>query len=718
MNKFSQKDLALAVSTLMLSSVSSLLWAEQDSISLPVITLEASRDDATYANGTLSKTAHLAALGDKDTLDTPFSVTTYTSQLIEDQQSSTLAAILKNDPSIRISTNQGHFNENFQVRGFVLHNDDVALNGLYGMAPTSRLPTEFLESVTVLKGPNALVGGMSPTGNVGAVLIANTKRADQDLNRITTSFEGEGYHKTHFDFSRRFGEQKQFGVRVNAAYADGERIIEGMNDRQALGAIAADYRGDKLKVNLDAYAVRENRDGGSPAMVSFQNLDHIIAAPKSSTNYFSHLKGWTDSQFVGLNGEYQFNPYLKAFAGVGYAEKEYAGHMFGTRMILTKEQTTPGDATSQYYSTRSKEHNVSSNLGFEGKFTTGAIEHTLGLRADYLTRKYNQHKGAGVYEFNTNLYNPSQLGKMPEPPVVIPYADNKYVSYTLSDQISMLDDKLQFILGARYQDMDIRVLAKNTRYQEAKVSPSLGIVLKPWGENTSIYASYVEGLSAGTSIDNAKDANDGVTFAPFQTKQYELGAKFQTGSWLNTIAIYQIEKPDTATDTTYRDPNNDKITQITTDGKETRSRGIEWSASGEVYDGLNLLANLAYNDTEITKSPSNKANEGNTQFGSPKFTAGLGLDYQLPMVEGLNLNTRVSYVGSQYINDSNNIKLPSFTIVDVGARYKTTFGDVGTTLLLNVDNIANKKYWEGMFNPNYALIGAERTYKIGLSFDF
>ncbi|MDQ8952568.1 TonB-dependent receptor [Acinetobacter rudis] len=715
MKQFYRKHLAHSVAILMLSSVSADIWAEDERVALPTITLEADAEPQSFANGHLAKTAQLTALGDKDVIDTPFSVTTYTSKMIEDQQSSTLAAVLKNDPSIRISTNQGHFNENFQVRGFVLHNDDVALNGLYGMGPTSRLPTEFLQSITVLKGPNALVGGMSPTGNVGAVLIANMKRADQDLNHIGMSFDGDSYYKSHFDFARRFGGNDQFGVRVNAVYADGEHIIDNMQDRLALGSIAADYRGEKLKLNVDAYSIRENRDGGSPAMVSFANINQIISAPKSSSNYFSHLKGWTNSQFAGVNAEYQFTPELKAFAGAGYVEKEYAGHMFGTRMILTDTQ---GNATSQYYSTRSKEHNVSSNVGVEGKFNTGVIQHTLGLRADYLTRKYNQHKATGVTPFNTNLYQPSQGGSMPAPPVVVPYKDDKFVSYTLTDQISMLNDKLQFILGARYQEMDTRVLTNKTQYKESKLSPSLAVVIKPWGENSSLYASYVEGLSAGTTINNPKDANDGVTFAPYQTKQYEIGAKYQQGSWLNTFAIYQIEKPDTATDKTYRDPKNSEIIQITTDGKETRSRGVEWTASGEIYQGLNLLLNAAYTDTKITRSPASQATEGNTQFGTPKFAFGIGLDYQLPFVDGLNVNTRVSHVDSQYINDNNDVTLPSFTIVDVGARYKTRLGGVETSFMANIDNVANKKYWEGMFNPNYALIGAERTYKVGVSFDF
>jgi iron complex outermembrane receptor protein len=32
-------------------------------------------------------------------------------------------------------------------------------------------------------------------------------------------------------------------------------------------------------------------------------------------------------------------------------------------------------------------------------------------------------------------------------PEIVPYGDNEYVSYTLTDQLSMLDDKLQLILG-------------------------------------------------------------------------------------------------------------------------------------------------------------------------------------------------------------------------------------------------------------------------------
>jgi iron complex outermembrane recepter protein len=62
--------------------------------------------------------------------------------------------------------------------------------------------------------------------------------------------------------------------------------------------------------------------------------------------------------------------------------------------------------------------------------------------------------------------------------------------------------------------------------------------------------------------------------------------------------------------------------------------------------------------------------------------------------------------------------LPDYTILDVGARYKTKLGSVNTTFLANVDNVTNKKYWEGVFNSYYATVGGARTYKLGVTFDF
>ena len=718
MKQFPKSILVKSISLILIGGASQILWADT---TLPTITVEAAAEQQAYANGALKDNADLGALGSKKIIDTPFSVAEYSSKLIEDQQAKTVGDVLQNDASIRVTTNQGHLNENFKLRGFDVNHEDMSYNGFFGVAPYGRMPTAFLESVTVLKGPNALVAGVAPTGSVGGVVIANSKRADKDLTRVSASLEDGGYYQSGFDISRRMGQDNEFGVRVNGTYADGEHVIDGMNDRLASGAIAADYTAGKVKINFDAYAIKENRKGGSPAMVAMggnTSLNQVIAPPKGDSNYFPHLEGNSDSQFAGLSGEYKFSPDLKAFAGIGYVEKSYDGHLFGTRLIVNKAD---GSASSQYYRVASEEHNTVANAGLEAKFDTGAVKHTLGLRTDYLARKYTLHKKATQQAFTTNLYDPSKNGSMPlSYPEVAPLGDNKYISYTLTDQLSMLNDKLQLIVGARYQDIDTKNLQAGKSYQEDKVSPSLGVVVKPFGDSLSLYASYVEGLSEGATVDNAKDANNRKSFAPFQTKQYEMGAKYQKGTWLNTLAVYQIDKPGTMVSSYSNGDPLSKISQITTDDAETRSRGVEWAFSGEIYSGLNLLGSMAYIDAEYIKAAPKQgaAVQGNTVYGVPDFTATLGFDYAVPYVQGLNVNARANYVSEQYLNDANTLELPDYTILDLGARYATKLGGVNTTFLANIDNATDKQYWEGAFNSGYALVGGPRTYKVGVTFDF
>jgi iron complex outermembrane recepter protein len=296
-------------------------------------------------------------------------------------------------------------------------------------------------------------------------------------------------------------------------------------------------------------------------------------------------------------------------------------------------------------------------------------------------------------------------------PTIVPYADNRYISYTLTDQMSMLDDKLQVILGARYQDIDTKNLYKKTKYSSDKLSPSLGVVVKPFGEDLSFYASYVEGLSEGVTVSDITyptATNQGTTFAPYQTKQYELGTKYQIGSWLNTLALYQIEKPEVYQDT---------ISKAVKDDAETRSRGIELSTAGQLTEDLSLMANLAYIDAEYVKSGT-ASQVGNTVIGTPDFTAGLGLDYKIPVVEGLSVNGRASYISEQYLDTTNKLELPDYTIVDLGAKYATKIGGVNTIFRANVNNLTDEKYWEGVFNSYYATVGGARTYKLGVTFDF
>ncbi|RYF23058.1 MAG: TonB-dependent siderophore receptor, partial [Comamonadaceae bacterium] len=144
-----------------------------------------------YAGGQVARGARLGMLGQTDVMDAPFHITSYTSRSLEDRQVTTLGEALSVDPSVRSAAPSGDVADAFFVRGFAMGDNnigEIAFDGLYGVAPNYRLLTDYAERVEVLKGPAALVYGMSPNSGIGGGINVVPKRATQDLTRVRADY--------------------------------------------------------------------------------------------------------------------------------------------------------------------------------------------------------------------------------------------------------------------------------------------------------------------------------------------------------------------------------------------------------------------------------------------------------------------------------------------------------------------------------------------------
>ena len=63
-------------------------------------------------------------------MPTPFSLTSYTQKLVQDQQAQSIGDVLRNDPGVRIARGFGNYQELYVIRGFAVNSDDLAYNGL------------------------------------------------------------------------------------------------------------------------------------------------------------------------------------------------------------------------------------------------------------------------------------------------------------------------------------------------------------------------------------------------------------------------------------------------------------------------------------------------------------------------------------------------------------------------------------------------------------
>lgn len=652
--------------------------------------------------GKAARGARLGLLGNVDILDAPVSATSYTQQAIADQQARTLADVLQSDPSVRFTTNSGHMLEHFRIRGLDVNGPSVALNGLYGMAPKGHIATEFIERVEVLRGPSTLLGGMSPDSNLGGTVNIVTKRAAaKPVADLTTSYSSQSYGQVHADVGRRFGGDGALGVRFNGVYGSGKTGVADQDKGRALGALALDYQGAQWRLSLDAYSGREKIENGSQAMYGLATrrgkvvgVGQLVAVPDADSNAFRGTAGHYEDNGLVTRAELQINPAWSAYAAAGASNSRGRGLMFGTRMIVTQPD---GTATGYVYNVDTRSQDRVLEAGVRGQVVTGVVAHTLNASVSLLTHKEGSANRASE-GWAQNIYDPV-TPPFPDAPAAPSFStDNQLGSLALTDTLAFADDRVLLTLGARLQ----KVEQKKAGYSASRLSPSAGLVVKPWGPDVSLFANYMEGLSPGQMVPlNQGFANEGETFKPYRTHQVEVGAKLRQGALTHTFSAFQIDKPTLI--------NSADGTRKVEGGKQ-RLRGLEWTAFGQIAPTLDLLGGVSY-------LQSQQRNTGKDSYGVPDWTVNLGLDWATP-VRGLSLGGRVVHTGKQWVDSANTLQLPSAQRLDLSAKYQTQLGQTPVVLNAFVENVTNRRYWSGMFSDGYAMPSPPRTLRLAATFSF
>lgn len=661
-----------------------------------------------YPGMQVARGGRAGLLGQRDFMDLPFNATNYTSDMIENQQARSIGDLLQSDPSVRQASARTNINEDFSIRGFTVSSQDLAFNGMYGLMPFYRVPVEMAERVEVLKGPSALLNGMPPSGNVGGSINVVPKRAaDQPLTRFTASYMSDSIYGGHADLGRRFGENNEFGIRLNGAYRKGDMRIDRQDVEETVGSMALDYRGERLRLSADIMYQQENLGVVVRQFTVGNTLTKMPSAPDNKLNYPGYGYSKMKDSTVVLRGEYDINDQATVYAGFG-TRKSRMDALAGNPTLDSADGTFSSAAALQLYDVSSR----SAEIGGRFQFSTGAVKHQVSAGVTRVTQNADIHfVGVGLFETN-NLYSPV-YGDTPDTSSfrgkALKYTTMELTSYALADTLSFMDDRLQLTLGARHQNVEQQNYAIGTGqksgegYDKSAVTPVAGIVFKPV-ENVALYANYIEGLSQG-QVAQPPATNAGQMFSPYKTKQKEAGVKVDWGRIATTLSLFEIERPSAITT-----GNEYRVSG------EQRNRGVELNVFGELNSRVRILGGGAYSRGKLVKTEGGAFN-GNTAIGVPDWQISLGSEWDPVFAQGLTLTARVIHTSKQYVNEANTLSIPSVTRFDIGARYKTTLNDTPVTLRANVENLFDRDFWNTS-NEGYIYLGTPRTVLLSATVDF
>lgn len=683
----------------------------------------------------VEQAGNAGVLGDKAADDVPFSIRSYNAALILNQQPQTLGQVLENDPTIRTTIGFGIAGELFVVRGFALAGDDIGYDGLYGIMPRQLVAPELYESVQVLNGATAFLNGAAPggTGIGGSVNLIPKRAGGRDTTRATIGYTEPGYVGGSFDVGRRFGPNREWGIRINGAARRGDVAIDDEFRSTYVVGAAIDYRSGPFRASIDLAYQRVEVSHFRPKL-RVNTLTAIPETPDAGANFGQPWQYTTLRDVFGqFRAEYDVADDVMAYAAFGARDGSEVG-VYSTPTLI---DAVSGDITVSGSFIPRTDNNEATVAGLRGRFGTGGISHEInfGGSINWLVNR-NAFEFYDLSPQSNNLYVPVEVtrsstvtfvgGDLDDP---FPISRTRLGSVFASDTIGLWNDRVLLTAGLRLQTINVKSYSNATglltgEYDSDAVTPVVGLVIKPVS-GLSLYANRIEALVQGSTapVSGANPSggaalpvtNAGEVLPPFISEQYEIGGKLSFGRVDASIALFQIDRE---TAILALDPDRAGALRFGPFGIQ-RNRGIEFTVAGELTEGLRLIAGGSVIDARLRRT-QNGVNEGNQAVGVPEYLVNANVEWDIPFVPALTLTGRVVHTGEQAANIGNTLFLDEWTRFDIGARYVAVAGGRPLTFRLNLDNVTDNAYWASAFDsfrPDL-LLGAPRTFKASVTYDF
>ncbi len=714
-------------------------------------TVHAARSYSIASDGDMRDRVNLSLLGRANAFTAPISVVNYDEKMLNNKQARTLTdAIASTDASVMAFGGESNTLTGLYFRGFQLDARQFSVNGLAGMYGTQGTANVHVGSAQLIKGASTAVTGMDPEGAVSGALNIETKKASDEGNRkVGLAWFSDSRVQTTADIGQRFGESKQFGIRANAKLRHGDTPRDGYKEDDKEFALNADYRGEKLRVALDTVYAKRKTNGGRARMQDIQNAaGKLYGAPDGKTNL---LPSWNWQNTVGqtnmLTFEYDTDHSFQITGGIGYNKARYYGTLISptvcrtaTATCNTANQYTTGTArlTDQYFRT------LSMNLSARGEFYTGPVSHNWSTAFDRIIRQRATYRGtaagrstATIYPERGNIAGQLEAFK-PDYPNTWENSANldariKVNSLALSDTLGFLDNSLRLTVGGRLQHVEYTDKKANETGKSHRISPMLMAAWLP-SPDLVVYGNYMQDLEPA---DIKTDDDGNTTMAkPRVSRQFELGVRKNWGDVVTTLSLFQIKRPgywrgQTNANGRLTYGNKSDFAKYKAKGGAAgdeqgteRNRGIEFNVYGNLLNKtLHPSFGLMYLRADLKNYPNSRDMLINgVQVASPRVIAKAGIEWDTPFVQGLTLNANVQYYGKSYQDTQKKYAFPSYTLVDVGARYAKKFGERNTlTVSGAVENLFNRNYWQvqrGQYDRSFAVVGMPRTFWLKADYSF
>ncbi|HET9823074.1 MAG TPA: TonB-dependent receptor [Burkholderiaceae bacterium] len=569
------------------------------------------------------------------------------------------------------------------VRGFTLDNrSNYRRDGLPINAETA-LPLEAVERLEVLKGTSGIQAGTSAPGGLVNLVV---KRPERTLRSATLEARQGGSLLGAVDLAQRFGESERFGLRVNAAaerLAPQTRNAEG--HRRVL-AIAADARlAPGTRVEVEA----ETSHQSQPSVPGFSLLGSAVPDARTVDPRLN-LNNQAWSLPVVFDADTASIRVTQTLAPDWVARVHAMTQRLRTddRIAFPYGCSAEGaddrycsDGSFDLYDFRSdgeRRRTDALDLQLEGRARLAGLNHrvALGVLATRATTTFGpqvfNYAGTGTVDGAT------PVPPAPQDSYAIDNRSERGTELYLRDRVDLAPD-WQLWAGLRHS----RLTRDGVR--QSFTTPWLALSWR-LDAATTAYASWGQGVEAEAAPRLPKYTNAGQALAALKSRQLEAGLKHARNGVEGSLVAFAITRPQTG-DRGVCDDSAGSCTRVL-DGSAVH-RGLE--AAGSLRQGPWQLQASALALHARRAGAADAARNGLAPVNVPSRSLRLGVARQWG--DALELRATLAHEGARAALPDHGAQIPSWTRLDLGARFEQRVGTLRVTWRAGLDNATDRRAW-------------------------
>ncbi|MGD8790030.1 MAG: TonB-dependent receptor [Burkholderiales bacterium] len=674
--------------------------------------------------------------------DVPANVQIRTGKQIEEQKTTNIGDFLeRNLGSVTVNNGQNNpFQPDLSFRGLTaspllgtpqglsVFMDGVRINEPFGDAVNwDLIPQNAISTINLIPGSNPVFG----LNTLGGALSINTKSGFQYPGGSVTAYGGSWGRKVGQLEYGGHGEKNDWYIAGTLFDEDGWRDYSSSEVRQ----LFAKWGREEAETDFDvSVMIADNDLSGTQALpVSFlYDRAQAYTWPDNNKNklFFVNAKG---SHFLSDTRFITGNVYLRDYENTNFSSNvndDYENGSNNNCVNLNPDPDAPPcSAINDQSTTETTGYGGGLQMTFLNPLAGKDNSLTLGVSADLGDTRFQQEEQNAIF---TDARGTLAQGDFELETDVD--ATNAYYGLFFTDTMR-LNDITTLTLAGRYNYAKIEIEDRtglepqlNGSHTFKRFNPAIGLNVNPSSSLTT-YASYSEGMRAPTPIEltcadpNApcRLPNSFLADPPLDevvSKTFEVGARGEIAQdWGWNAAIYNI---DLSNDIQFISAGGAGINAGYFDNVgDTRRQGFELGGSYSA-GSLRVLANYSYvnatyESSFAINSPNNSSadvngdiqvNPGDQIPGIPEHAFKLRADYAF--LQKWSVGGTVNYFGSQYMrgdenNQSDAGQVPSYTLVNLDARYQAT---QALQIFLKVQNVFDEEYETlGVLGENFFVNG-------------